>query len=132
MEALALLVHGPQVPVQGGFIPLRPPALTRRAAALENVLQLLLARAAAEDGFTQGELRREAPEECRIGWGQHRGSTRGVGQCESVSDDKTGGHGSYNIELRRSTIALGPSRSKRSPTCPNGHRNAGICHKTRP
>lgn len=38
VQALALLVHGPQVPVQGGFVPLRPPALAGRTTALEDVL----------------------------------------------------------------------------------------------
>lgn len=61
MQALAVLVHRPQVPVQGGLVPLGPTALARRAAALEDVLQLLFARAAAEDGLTQGELSSEAP-----------------------------------------------------------------------
>ena len=64
VQALAVLVHRPQVPVQGGLVPLGPTALARRAAALEDVLQLLFARAAAEDGLTQGELSSEAPREC--------------------------------------------------------------------
>lgn len=61
VEALAVLVHRPQVPVKGSLVAVRPPTLSGRAAALENVLQLLLSRSAPEDRFTQGELRRKAP-----------------------------------------------------------------------
>lgn len=52
MKALAVLVHGSQVPVQGSFVPFRPPTLPGRAAALEHVLQLLLAGTPAEDGLS--------------------------------------------------------------------------------
>lgn len=38
VQAFALFVHGAQVPVQRGLIAVRPPALTRRATALEDVL----------------------------------------------------------------------------------------------
>lgn len=92
VKALALLVHGPQVPVQRGLVPLGPTALTRRTAALEYVLKLLLARAAAEDGFTQRELSSEAPVKCRTGRRQDRGGTRGV--TRAIRVNVTGGHGS--------------------------------------
>ena len=60
MQALALLVHGSQVAVQGSLVPLRPASLPGGAAALEDVLQLLLPRAPTEDRLAQGELRYEA------------------------------------------------------------------------
>lgn len=61
VKAFAVLVYRPEVPVQGGLVPLRPPPLARRAAALENVFELLFARSTPEDGFSQGELRSETP-----------------------------------------------------------------------
>lgn len=89
VKALAVRAQGPQVPVQGGFVPLRPPALAWRTTALEDVLQLLLARTTAEYGFTQGKLRSEAPAESRPGWGPAGGVRKGpVRSCQGASTDK--------------------------------------------
>lgn len=61
VQALGVLVHGSKVAVQGSLVPLRPAPLAGGAAALEDVLQLLLARAAAENRLAQSKLRDEAP-----------------------------------------------------------------------
>lgn len=73
VQALALLVHGSKVAVQGSLVPLRPAPLPGGAAALEDVLQLLLARAATEDRLAQSELRDEASGGVVVTWRYNRG-----------------------------------------------------------
>lgn len=61
MEALAVLIDGAEVPVQGGLVALRPSPLSGGTATLEHVLELLCTGTPAEDGLAQGELRRQTP-----------------------------------------------------------------------
>lgn len=87
------------MPVKRGLVALRPPTLTGRATTLEYVLELLLARAATEDRFTQGKLRSEAPGKYQPKGGGLRRGAWGLGMVASKCPNNVCPDNSSDTEL---------------------------------